>query len=97
MTDRAPITESHVCVPMALAHRLFDCYYGGGPRHAEREARPTVTAFDGQLPQGPPVTGEGSVSDALSLERMRPATMMRGFVPRGVAPGAKTNPPPVGG
>ena len=29
-----------VWIPLPLAERLFDCYYGGGPRHLDRHARP---------------------------------------------------------
>lgn len=73
-----------VTLPMALADKLFACYYGGGPRHpgAPNQSAPTVPAAT------PPVSDD---QERAATERLREAILasrQRRMIPRGQAPGA---------
>lgn len=50
----------YVTIPAEMAHILFDCYYGGGPRHQDRGARsvaPPPTASPESTPEIPAKPG----------------------------------------
>jgi hypothetical protein len=77
---------SGVWLPMALADRLFSCYYGRGPRHASAQEEPLAEEIE--TPPSPPVDFNPATAapSPIDLTRLRAAVgAPAGFKPRGIA------------
>ena len=75
--------QALVTIPMALADKLFACYYGSGPRH-----HTSPTQSSPPIPTAPPPTPD---EEQAATERLRKAladTRRSRMIPRGQAPGA---------
>lgn len=83
---RAPST---VTIPLTLHHAFCACYYGVGPRHPSSPL--SGDHNDEPTPHMPGDDTEGSIPTApiLHINKLPP-----GFLPRGVAPGARPIRPP---
>lgn len=79
---------SGVWLPMALADRLFACYYGRGPRHASAQEPTEEEPETPTAPPSPPVDFNPATAtpSPIDLTRLRAAVgAPAGFKPRGVA------------
>lgn len=81
-----PAAQPSVTIPMALADRLFACYYGTGPRHPTSPGERPLPSTT--VPANPPPTPD---EEAAATERLRKAladARRSRMIPRGTAPGA---------
>jgi len=76
---------SHVVLPATLAHALFDCYYGDGPRYHDTTA-PLNTS---RLRESP--TGRGPLPTTDPSDRQREEAVARSPMPTMLS---ETNPGP---